>query len=108
MTYYKLLEIDPTVEDNPVGSYGTKWLNFMSEHHPDLVTEMIGNKTLADVARSVDDTAWNYRELLDAQYMKANPRPKTFEEIVSWERTRAYYTDGEVMRDKVLIPLTRA
>lgn len=92
--------------DVEIGSYGKQWLEFMEENHPDLVAQLQESNTLYDVARSVDDTAWDYRELLDSQYMEAHPRPKTFDEIVKWERTRAFYTDGAVMREKVLIPIT--
>jgi hypothetical protein len=91
-----------------IGSYAEKWFAFMEENHPRLVKKMLADGTLLDVAQSVDDTAWDYRELLDAQYMKQNPRPKTFEEIVKWETTRMFYTDGQVMREKVLIPITTA
>jgi len=94
--------------DEAVGSYAVKWLDFMEENHMDLVEEMSASNTLISVAHSVDDTAWDYRELLDAQYQQHNPRPKTFEEIIKWETTRAYYTDGQVMREKVLIPVTAA
>ncbi|MCL2108496.1 MAG: TnpV protein [Oscillospiraceae bacterium] len=90
--------------DEPVGSYGQKWIRFMEEQHPKLVREMLRKGTFEAVARSVDDYAWNYRELLDNQYMEVHPRPKTFEEIVAWEQTRAFYTDDLVMRERVLIP----
>jgi hypothetical protein len=101
-----LMDIGTTRSE--VGSYARKWLDFMVEHHLDLAWEMTKSETLEAVAQSVDDTAWEYRELLDAQYMKQNPRPKTFEEIVKWETTRMFYTDWQVMREKVLIPITAA
>jgi len=91
-----------------VGSYARKWLDFMVEHHPDLVWEMTKSETLEAVAQSVDDTAWNYHDLLEKQYAEAHRRPKTFEEIVKWEYTRAFYVNGAVMREKVLIPITTA
>jgi len=91
-----------------IGSYGQKWMHFMKTQHPKLVREMKRKGTYLKVAQSVDDTAWDYRELLDNQYQRLHPRPKTFEEIVSWETTRAFYTDGAVMREKVLIPHTAA
>jgi len=94
--------------DETVGSYAVKWLDFMEENHIDLVEEMNASNTLISVAHSVDDKAWEYRELLDAQYQQHHPRPKTFEEIVKWETTRAYYTDGQVMCEKVLIPVRTA
>ena len=107
MTYTKLMLIDPSVEDNPLGGYAEKWLEFMEQNHPELLAELVANKTLVAVARSVDDSAWAYRELLDTQYMEHNPRPEvSFEKIAAWERTRAFYTDSAVMREKVLIPRT--
>jgi hypothetical protein len=85
------------------------WMKFMQEHHPHLVDEMRHKRTFLTVARSVDESAWTYRELLDRQYMEANPRPEvSFEKIAAWERTRAFYTDGQVMREKVLVPRTAA
>jgi hypothetical protein len=107
MTYIELERIDPSAEDNPVGTYGMKWLGFMQSNHPRLVKKMIASGTLVTVARSVDDSAWEYRELLDEQYARAYPRPNGFEEIVKWETTRTFYTDGEVMRDRVLVPITQ-
>jgi hypothetical protein len=103
---YESLFIEPEASED-VGMYGESWLDFMQEHHPELVKQLKANKTLLAVAQSVDDTAWNYRELLDRQYMELHPRPEvSFEKIAAWEKTRAFYTDGEVMRSKVLIPRT--
>jgi hypothetical protein len=102
------LTTEPVTDETIIGSYGQKWMHFMETNHPKLVREMQRKGTYLKVAQSVDDTAWDYRELLDNQYQQLHPRPKTFEEIVSWETTRAFYTDGEVMREKVLIPFTAA
>jgi hypothetical protein len=99
------LGIAKSSEESEIGTYGEKWLKFMREHHPKLVSEMQSKGTLYKVAQSVDDIAWNYRELLDRQYMELHPRPEvSFEKIAAWERTRAFYTDSAVMREKVLIP----
>jgi len=108
--YYSmnLTDNEPTMDEEPIGIYGMKWIDFMERNHIHLVEEMRHKRIFLTVARSVNETAWEYRELLDDQYMKANPRPKTFEEIVSWERTREFYTDGAVMRERVLIPRTAA
>jgi len=106
MNYIELAIIDPSTEDDLVGTYGMKWLDFMQRNHPKLVKRMITDGTLVAVARSVDDAAWEYRELLDNQYERAYPRPNGFEKIVEWETTRTFYTDGEVMRDRVLVPIT--
>jgi len=90
-----------------IGTYGTAWLEWMEDSHPKLVREMQKKQTLYAVAQSVDDSAWEYRELLDNQYAKSNPRPKEYEEVVAWERTRTFYTDSAVMRERVLIPCTK-
>ena len=92
-----------------IGSYGRKWIDFMVQNHLDLVWEMTKAETFEEVARSVDDEAWEYRELLDNQYAKQNPRPQnSFEQIVAWEYTRQFYTDSAVMRERVLVPRTAA
>ena len=101
---YKQSQI--STEDEIVGTYGTAWIEWMEIHHEELVREMKRKNTFLEVARSVDDTAWEYRNLLDRQYEEQHPRPETFEEIVRWERTREYYTDSTVMRESVLIPIT--
>ena len=89
-----------------IGSYGTLWMHFMEEQHPELVQEMAPGQFEA-IARSVDRSAWEYRALLDAQYEQSNPRPEGFEAALQWERARAFYTDSAVMREKVLVAVTR-
>ena len=96
-----------STEEVYVGNYGSEWLEFMHSNHPDLVEQMIENNSLMAVAQSVDDRAWKYRELLDTQYAKCHPRPTKYEDVVRWEKTRMFYTDGEVMRDKVLVVVTQ-
>ena len=94
--------------EESVGSYGIKWLAFMHRNYPELVKQMKEDDSLLDVARSVDERAWEYRELLDNQYAQVHFRPTEFEEVVAWERTRMFYTDSAVMREKVLFPRTAA
>ena len=89
-----------------IGSYGRLWMHFMKEHHPELVQEMQPGQFEA-IALSVDRSAWEYRVLLDAQYEQMNPRPSDFEAALQWERARAFYTDSTVMREKVLVAVTR-
>ena len=107
-TYELQVETEPSMEQEPIGSYGTAWMHFMEDNHPELVEVMRMKHSFLTMARSVDKSAWEYRELLDRQYEQMNPRPNgTFEENLRWEKTRAFYTDGTVMRERVLIPLTR-
>ena len=98
--------VKSSAEEMEIGAYGRKWLDFMRTNYADLVQEMQSNGTLYKVAHSVDETAWAYRELLDKQYTQLHPRPKGFENVVAWERTRIFYTDGAVMRERILIPYT--
>ena len=62
----------------PIGRFGTEWQKFMKENYPE---------------------TWN---LLRKQYAEKNPRPKTFTEIVGWEKTRSLYVEHEVMEQVVL------
>ena len=41
-------------------------------------------------------------ELLRRQYAEKNPRPTTFNEIVSWEKMRSLTVEHEVMEQIVL------
>jgi hypothetical protein len=98
---------EPSAEEVYVGNYGSEWLEFMHSNHPNLVEQMTANNTLMLVAQSVDDRAWEYRFLLEVQYKKAHPYPNTYEANVKWHTTRNFYVDSEVMRDKVLLPVTQ-
>ena len=96
---------------NVIGYYGSKWLDFMEENHPKLFRELKKKRTLNAVAQSVDKYAWDYKNLLDRQYEQLHPRPYDFEgedELRSWTFTRNFYTDGAVMRERVLIPYRTA
>ena len=107
-TYEMQIEAEPSTEQEPIGSYGTAWMHFMESNHPEMVEVMRMKHSFLTTARSVNRSAWEYRELLDRQYEQMYPRPNgTFEENLAWERTRQFYTDGTVMRERVLVPLTR-
>jgi len=103
MTYQKLQITEPI----EVGYYGTQWLEFMENHHLKLFRRMTKDKTLHAVARSVNEYASDYKALLDRQYEQSYPRPYDSEELRKWRFTRDYYTDSEVMRERVLIPFTK-
>jgi hypothetical protein len=90
-----------------LGVYGIRWLSFMESNHKKLFRELKKSDTLIKVARSVDKYARDYKDLLDRQYEQANPRPYDSEELRKWTFTRDYYTDGEVMRERVLAPYTK-
>jgi len=90
-----------------IGYYGTKWLEFMEENHPKIFRELKKKQTLYAVAQSVNKYASDYKTLLDRQYEQSHPRPYEWEdesEHRSWKFTRDFYTDHEVMVERVLIP----
>jgi hypothetical protein len=92
-----------------LGYYGTKWLDFMEENYPKIYRQLEKKQTLYAVAQSVNQSAREYKQLLDHQYEQAHPRPYEFadeSEHSSWRFTRNFYTDHEVMVDKVLIKRT--
>jgi hypothetical protein len=102
-----LSETEQTTEEEPIGTYGMKWMRWMEENYPERVTEMKFYHRYLTTARAVDSRAWEHREVLNRQYEKENPRPEDFEEVLTWEQTRAFVVDSTVMRETVLIPVTR-
>ena len=54
-----------------MGDYALEWLKFMEREHPRQLQEMFADGSLFSVAQSVDDSAWEYRKLLEEQYKKA-------------------------------------
>lgn len=89
-------------EDKSIGRWGAEWQNFMRENHPDVIAaELVGDK-FDELAGKIDSEAWEMWELLRRQYAAKNPRPKTFAEIVAWEKTRSLYVEHEVMEQIVL------
>jgi len=89
------------------GYYGGQWMAWMEEHHKNKVRKMKSAGTYLAVAQSVNRDALNYRKLLDNQYEELHPRPHEIcgeSELQAWKFTRNFYTDGLVMRERVLIP----
>ncbi|HAS78683.1 MAG TPA: TnpV protein [Ruminococcus sp.] len=103
-----LTGLEPSMKEEPIGIYGLRWMDFMEENYPHLVEEMKLYHRYLTVARSVNRNAMEYRDLLDSQYEQMTPRPTDFEEILKWERARAFYSDSTVMRERVLVPVTEA
>lgn len=85
-----------------IGRFGTEWQRFMKENHPDVIMiDLVGNR-FDELARKIDEEAWEMWELLRKQYAEEYPRPKTFTKIVTWEKTRSLYVEHEVMEQVVL------
>ncbi|MBQ6041500.1 MAG: TnpV protein [Oscillospiraceae bacterium] len=97
---------EPTMQQEPIGTYGMMWMQWMEDNHPEKVEVMKFHHRYLTVARSVDKRAWEYRNRLDEQYMEANPRPHGFEKILEWEQTRTHYTDSATIRDIVHLAVT--
>ena len=106
-TYRLNIETEPTMEEEPIGSYGQAWMYFMEDNYPEWVEVLRFQHRYLTMAREIDRSAWAYRMMLDKQYEQMNPRPNTgFEDNLTWERTRQFYTDSMVMRERILIPPT--
>lgn len=103
-----LTDLEPSLDEEPIGIMGLKWIDFMEEHYPHYVTVMRFEHKFLTVARSVDKRAEKYRDLLEKQFEKANPRPADFNQILSWEQEKDFYVNRTVMREIVLVPITEA
>ena len=91
-----------------IGYYGHAWMSFMEENHPKLAAQMQKRGTFEAVARSVNQNACDYWDLLNRQYAQQNPPPDDPDAYRSWKFTRDYYIDSAVMRERVLVAVTRA
>ena len=90
-----------------IGYYGQCWMTFMDAQFPYEAEALQEKGCFEDVAREVDRSANEYLELLNRQYAELNPPPENPEKYRSWKYTREFYTDGIVMRERVLVPHTR-
>jgi hypothetical protein len=110
MTHEQLKITEPSADEINVGYYGNQWIEFMERCHPKIYKRLEKNNTLYAVAKSVNEDARNYKLLLDRQYEQLHPRPCDDEndaDFRSWRFTRNFYTDGTVMRERVLIPYSK-
>ena len=98
--------LEPAIDEEPIGNYGREWMHFMEENYIGLVDVMRFHNKFLTVARAVEDYAFSYKLQLDEEYEKEFPRPTDFEECLKWEYTRQFYTNGTVMRERVLVPYT--
>ena len=95
-------------ETEQIGYYGQAWMRFMEENHPKLAAKMQKQGTFENVARSVNRSACDYCDLLRRQYAQQNPPPDDPEAYRSWKYTRDYYIDSAVMRERVLVAVTKS
>ena len=106
----KITEQEKKMKEVRIGVYGRRWIEWMENNHKKKVCEMKSQGIFLDVAKSTDEYARDYKNLLDRQYEELHPRPYDFEgddELRAWKFMRDFYTDGEVMRERVLIPFTK-
>lgn len=74
----------------------------METNYPDEILQLKANGRWEVIPRLIDREAWQMWELFHKQYAAQNPRPKTFVEIASWEKTRSLVVEHEVMEQVVL------
>ena len=101
----KMTQQEKQIEEMKIGIYGRRWIEWMENNHKKDVRDMKKRGVFLEVAKSTDEYARDYKKLLDRQYDEYHFRPLEFaseDERKSWEFTRNYYTDGVVMRERVL------
>ena len=88
---------------NPIGRWGEAWQRFMKENCThDEISASFNDDEFDELAQRIDSEAWEMWELLRRQYAQKNPRPTTFNKIVSWEKMRSLTVEREVMEQIVL------
>ena len=101
--------LEPSMEEEPIGIYGLKWLDMMQNHYEIELEILMSYPLHLSVAREVEKMARTYQEILEKQFEENNPRPTgSYEAIVQWERTKQFEVDSQVMREIVLQPYTAA
>ena len=86
----------------PIDRWGTAWRRFMETNYSGEIPQLKANGRWEVIPRLIDREAWQMWELLRKQNAAQNPRPKTFVEIVAWEKTRSLVVEHEVMEQIVL------
>ena len=87
---------------NPIDRWGAAWRRFMETNYHGEILELKESGRWEVIPRLIDLEAWQMWELLRKQYAAQKPRPKTFVEIVAWEKTRSLVVEHEVMEQIVL------
>ena len=97
-----LTDEEQELMENSVDRWGQEWRKFMTENYPEDIPSLQGRLKWELIPRQIDKEAWEMWELLRKQYAMKNPRPKTFLEIVSWEKMRQLAVEHEIMEQIVL------
>lgn len=98
----RIITMNEELMNTPIERWGTAWRRFMETNYPDEILQLKANGRWEVIPRLIDREAWQMWELLRKQYAAQNPRPKTFVEIVAWEKTRSLVVEHEVMEQVVL------
>lgn len=88
--------------NTPIDRWGAAWQRFMKTNYPDEILQLKANGRWEVIPRLIDREAWQMWELMRKQYAVQNTRPKTFVEIVAWEKTRSLVVEHEVIEQVVL------
>lgn len=74
----------------------------MEENYPEEIPSLVGRLKWELIPRQIDNEADKMALNLEQQYARKNPRPKTFLEIVKWEKMKRLEVVHRVMEDLVL------
>lgn len=98
----RIITMNEELMNTPIERWGAAWQRFMETNYPDEIPQLKASGRWEVIPRLIDREAWQMWELLRKQYAAQNPRPKTFIEIASWEKTRSLVVEHEVMEQVVL------
>ncbi len=73
---------------NPVGRWGRMWQEWVRIEYPTEVAVYVMECKWQIIPRQIDIEVEKRFDELSEQYRHNNPRPKNFEEIRRWEKTR--------------------
>lgn len=98
----RIITMNEELMNTPIDRWGAAWRRFMKTNYPDEILQLKANGRCEVIPRLIDREAWQMWELLRKQYAAQNPRPKTYVEIVAWEKTRSLIVEHEIMEQVVL------
>lgn len=83
--------------EQQIGRWGKAWQEWVRTEFPTEVQILVIEGQWQIIPREIDAEAENRFRELDEQYRAENPRPLTFEEIQTWEKTRLLTVEHQVM-----------